>query len=57
MLDRVGALAGHVSIVTGIGHGTAVSGSIPLPRDQDGTDAPVLGRVPDDWDGQHSARA
>ena len=39
MRDRVGALDGHVSIVTAIGNGTTVSGSIPLPRDQDGSDA------------------
>jgi signal transduction histidine kinase len=50
--DRVGALDGHVSIVTAIGHGTAVSGSIPLPRDQDRSDAPVLRPVSDD--GQHA---
>jgi signal transduction histidine kinase len=37
--DRVGALDGRVSIVTAIGDGTAVSGSIPLPRNQDGSDA------------------
>jgi signal transduction histidine kinase len=40
MRDRVGALDGHVSIVTAIGNGTTVSGSIPLPRDEDGSDAP-----------------
>jgi signal transduction histidine kinase len=50
--DRVGALDGHVSIVTAIGHGTAVSGSIPLPRDPDRSDAPVLRPVSDD--GQHA---
>jgi signal transduction histidine kinase len=41
MRDRVGALDGRVTIVTTIGHGTAVSGSVPLPRDQD-----VSGRDP-----------
>jgi signal transduction histidine kinase len=55
--DRVGALDGHVSIVTAIGAGTAVSGSIPLPRDHDRTNRPVPDHVPDDWDGQHAARA
>jgi signal transduction histidine kinase len=54
MRDRVGALDGRVTIVTTIGHGTAVSGSVPLPRDQDRRDAPALRRVPDDWDGQHA---
>jgi signal transduction histidine kinase len=55
--DRVGALDGRVSIVTAIGHGTAVSGSIPLPRDHHHSYAPVMGRVPDDRDGQHAAPA
>jgi signal transduction histidine kinase len=57
MRDRAGALDGHVSIVTAIGTGTAVSGSIPLPHDHDGSDGSVLGRVPDDRDGQHASRA
>jgi signal transduction histidine kinase len=35
MRDRVGALDGEVSIVTVIGNGTTVSGSIPLPRGHD----------------------
>jgi signal transduction histidine kinase len=56
MRDRAGALDGHVSIVTAIGAGTAVSGSIPLPRDRDRTDRPVLDHVPVDRDGQHAAR-
>jgi signal transduction histidine kinase len=34
MRDRVGALDGRVAIVTAVGRGTAVSGSIPLPRDR-----------------------
>jgi signal transduction histidine kinase len=38
MRDRVGAFDGRVAIVTAIGDGTAVSGSIPLPRNQDGSD-------------------
>jgi signal transduction histidine kinase len=57
MRDRAGALDGHVSIVTAIGAGTAVSGSIPLPRDRDRTDGPVLDHVPDNWDEQHAAHA
>jgi len=57
MRDRVGALDGHVSIVTAIGDGTTVSGSVPLPRDHDHSDALVLRHVPDHWDGEHAARA
>jgi hypothetical protein len=34
MRDRVGALDGRVSIVTAVGQGTVVSGSIPLRRDE-----------------------
>jgi signal transduction histidine kinase len=57
MRDRVGALDGNVSIVTAMGEGTTVSGSIPLPRDDDRSDASVVGHVPDERDGQHAARA
>jgi signal transduction histidine kinase len=57
MRDRVGALEGRVAIITAVGHGTAVSGSIPLPRDHDRSHASILGHVPDDRDGQHAARA
>jgi len=57
MRDRFGALDGHVSIVTAIGDGTTVSGSVPLPRDHDHSDALVLRHVPDHWDGEHAARA
>jgi signal transduction histidine kinase len=34
MHDRVGALDGHVSIVTAVGGGTGVSGCIPLRREE-----------------------
>jgi hypothetical protein len=48
MRDRVGALDGRVSIVTAIGHGTVVRGSIPLCRNGDASYAAVseLGHTP-----------
>jgi signal transduction histidine kinase len=36
--DRVGALDGRVSIVSAIGDGTVVTGSIPLPGDDAGVE-------------------
>jgi signal transduction histidine kinase len=50
MRDRVGALSGHISIVTTPGHGTTVSGSIPLHPDQGHGYAPALAHSPDDRD-------
>jgi signal transduction histidine kinase len=55
MRDRVGALDGRVSIVTEVGHGTVVSGSISLRRAQDRGYGPVLGHIPRDRDGEHTA--
>jgi signal transduction histidine kinase len=35
MQDRLGALHGRLTIVPANGHGTVVSGSVPLHREQD----------------------
>jgi signal transduction histidine kinase len=50
MRDRVGALNGHISIVTTPGHGTTVSGSVPLHRDQDDGYAAALPHIAVDRD-------
>ena len=38
MRDRLGALDGHVSIVTAPGNGTFVIGSVPLPATIEASD-------------------
>ena len=44
--DRVGAIDGRVSIITAVGEGTAVTGSIPLDWGNEGSPTPIPHSAP-----------